>query len=166
MGTAISRRNGSGYSLIEAMVALFVLSIGMLGVAGLSIDALKDGRSSLYRDKAVAFAWDMAERIRANRAAAGDYDTDSTTGADQGCFTTHSQVASQCTAANLAIHDIWEWQQALQDVNSGGLPSGTGIVRVNTGSTPAQYTITVNWVEGVDADGNSDTQSVVVVTQL
>lgn len=166
MGTSISRKGGSGYSLIEVMVALFVLSIGMLGVAGLSIDALKDSRSSLYRNKAVSFAWDMAERIRANRAAAGDYDTDSTTGADQGCFTTHSQVASQCTGTNLAAHDIWEWQQALQDVNSGGLPSGSGTIDVNTALTPAQYTITVNWTEGFDTNGNNDTQSVVVVTQL
>ena len=62
-----------GVSLVEALVALIVMSIGMLGIAGLYIESVKANRSALLRTQAVALAYDMADRIRANRLAGNTY---------------------------------------------------------------------------------------------
>ena len=56
-----------GFSLIEAMVALVVVSVGMIGIAGLYGQGLSAGRTALYRTQAVNLAADMADRIRVNR---------------------------------------------------------------------------------------------------
>ena len=45
-----------GFSLVEAMVAMVVLSIGMLGIAALYVESLRSGTSALLRSQAVAFA--------------------------------------------------------------------------------------------------------------
>ena len=67
----VTSRLQRGFSLVEAMVALMVLSIGMLGIAGLYVESLRAGRTAIYRTQAINLASDMAERIRAN-AQAGD----------------------------------------------------------------------------------------------
>jgi type IV pilus assembly protein PilV len=59
-----------GFTLIEAMVALLVLSIGLLGVAGLQLTSLRSNTSSSYRSQATFLAYDIADRMRANRQAA------------------------------------------------------------------------------------------------
>ena len=62
-----------GVSLVEALVALVVMSIGMLGIAALYIESVKANRGALLRTQAVALVLDMADRIRANRLARGTY---------------------------------------------------------------------------------------------
>lgn len=63
----------TGFSIVEALVALVVLSIGMLGIAALYVESLRAGRSAIYRTQAVNLASDMADRIRANRNARASY---------------------------------------------------------------------------------------------
>lgn len=55
-----------GFTLIEVLVALVVMSVGMLGIAALYLEGLRAGRTALYRTTAVNLAADMADRIRAN----------------------------------------------------------------------------------------------------
>ena len=153
-----------GYSLIEVMIALVVLSIGMLGIAGLTVAALKDTRDSFNRTKAVAFAWDMAERIRANRSAGNAYAAGA--GSDGGCSASETDTSpSTCTSEALAAHDIFEWKAALADTERG-LPGGTGTILFNGASSPPTYTITVTWSEGNPAVSDGDLPSVSVVTQI
>lgn len=68
-----SRQNGA--SLVEVLVALLLLSIGLLGVAGLQINALQVNRSAHVRSQASVLAYYIADRMRANRdsAMAGGY---------------------------------------------------------------------------------------------
>ena len=63
----------SGFTLIEAMVALVVLSVGMIGVAALHGQGLSAGRSAQFRSVAINLSADMADRIRINRTAAAAY---------------------------------------------------------------------------------------------
>ena len=65
------RKGQRGFSLIEVLVALVVLSIGMLGIAALYVDSLRSGRTAIHRTQAVILVSDMAERIRANPLLAG-----------------------------------------------------------------------------------------------
>src|SRR5256884_5493529 len=62
-----------GFTLIEMLVALVVLAVGMLGVASLFGISLHSGSSAITRMQAVNLAADIADRIRANRRAAGAY---------------------------------------------------------------------------------------------
>jgi type IV pilus assembly protein PilV len=115
-----------GFALIEVLVALVILTIGLLGLANLHAVAIAQGNSSLLRNKATMLAYEMADRIRANRpgAAAGAYNGFSATGAvsaSPGCVTTG------CTTVQLAQNDFWEWNQEL----SAALPQGGGVVCID-----------------------------------
>jgi type IV pilus assembly protein PilV len=66
------RASHRGFTLIEALVALVVLGVGMLGVAALYLDTLRGGRSALYRQQAVSLAADLSDRLRADRNACGN----------------------------------------------------------------------------------------------
>lgn len=163
----LPHRRSAGYSLLEVLVAALVLSIGLLGTAGIFVATLKDTRAGLNRSKAIALAWDMAERIRANRTAGSAYKatvTDAGTPAD--CAATHSLAApATCTPEELAAHDIWEWKQKISDVEQG-LPQGAGSITRETTTAPPRYTIQVSWIESHDSNGNPVSDSVQLVTQL
>jgi type IV pilus assembly protein PilV len=60
----------AGVSLIEVLVALFVLAFGMLGIAGMQTMAMKANQSAFERNAAVIAAYSMADRMRSNQDAA------------------------------------------------------------------------------------------------
>ena len=55
-----------GFSLIEVLVALVVLSIGMIGIAAMQVEGLRFGQQAVIGTRAVGLAADIADRIRAN----------------------------------------------------------------------------------------------------
>ena len=67
------RRPQVGFTLIETMVALLVISVGMIGVAALHGQALSSSGVALRRSVAIGLASDIADRIRVNRAAGAAY---------------------------------------------------------------------------------------------
>lgn len=119
----------AGFTLIEALVALVVLSIGMLGIAALYMETLRASRSALYRTEAVTMAADLADRIRANRIPANAY-----TGTGQN---------------TVAEADLAEWNAAVAT-----LPDGEGSVLFDDGlgTRPSTYVIRITWTE-VGQDG-------------
>lgn len=132
-------RRQRGFSLVEALVALVVLSVGLLGVAALYTWSLRDSRTALLRSEAVNLASDMADRIRANRVAGPEYDE----GAAGAGAITDACSAGGCTPEEMAGNDKAEWIEALGNT----LPAGEGTVDVDDTTAPFTYTITVNWVE-------------------
>jgi type IV pilus assembly protein PilV len=68
--SAVSRRNQRGVGLIEVLVALVVLSFGMLGLAGLQMWSLKYNQSAMERGMAVVQTHSIVDAMRANRSAA------------------------------------------------------------------------------------------------
>ncbi len=147
----------SGFTLIEVLVAIVVLSLGLLGLAGLQAASLRNNQAAYYRGIATQQAYDMADRMRANLAgvSAGNYNNiTATIPADPGCF------SSGCTAANMAITDHFQWNTA----NAALLPNGVGSVACTAGAACAaggdwSFDITVSWTERSEA-GNA-TQSFV-----
>lgn len=120
-----------GLSLIEAMVALLVISIGLLGIASLQATSMKQSGSSLNHSRAVWLAYDMADRIRVNEAAFATYaGLDTETDYQQDCVTT------ACNAAQMVTADAEEWSESLQ-----GLPAGRGMI---TGDAD-QLVVAVMW---------------------
>ena len=126
-----------GFTLIEAMVALVVLAVGMLGIAGLYVTTLRSGGGAVYRMQAVSLAADLADRIRANRGANVAY---AGAAADNNCY---GAASVDCAPANMAANDLFVWQQQIAAV----LPTGNGVVAVAGAAAPFTYTITINWTE-------------------
>lgn len=144
--TSSPRSRVAGFTLVEALVALVVLSIGMLGIAALYVESLRAGREALTRSTAVMLAGDMADRIRANRDAGNAYTKDAD---DVGAESTNCEeggVSASCAPAVMAAHDIALWEAEIK----GSLPGGddaTGVIAVDATTNPVGYTITVSWVE-------------------
>ena len=61
------RRKNRGFTLLEILVALLVLSIGLLGLAGLQTFSLRNNHSAFLRSQAVVLAYDALDRLRSNR---------------------------------------------------------------------------------------------------
>ena len=77
----LSTLNGNrnrGFSLIEVLVAMLLLSIGLLGVAGMQALSVQMNVSAGQSSQATFLGYDIVDRMRANRMAAlkGDYDRD------------------------------------------------------------------------------------------
>jgi type IV pilus assembly protein PilV len=141
-----------GLTLIECMVAVVVLAIGLLGMAGLILRGLRAGHDALLRTQAVNLVTDMAERIRANPAAAGAYDCASYTGvpSTHNCAATDAAAGANCTASELAEDDLARWQDAAR----AALPLAQARCAANVEYTaasaidaPALYRVGVSWVE-------------------
>lgn len=152
MSVKMKQKRVRGFSLIEVLIALVILSIGMMGVGALFVTSLRDSGSAILRTRAINFAEDMADRIRANSAAGASYvATAVATGSNSPACADSSAggtfvAASSCTSAELAAYDIYTWKTALKD-SGVGLPAGNGTIQRSTATTPPTYTITVTWTE-------------------
>lgn len=135
------RRRAGGFSLVEVLVAMVVLSVGMLGIAGLYVTSLRSGRVAILRTQAVTLAGDLAERIRANRGAVLEYD-DGASGVgaiDARC----QQGGGGCTGIQMADHDKADWLAAVLQ----SLPAAAARVTVDPATDPDTVTIVITWVE-------------------
>ena len=141
----MGRHHSSGFSIVEALVALVVLSVGMLGIAALYVESLRAGRTAVYRTQAVNLAADMADRIRANRSV-----PDSWVLPAGAAPTTHNCVGGgvTCTPEDLAEDDQASWLDAIRSQLPGsGAATASGMIEVDQLAQPPQYEITVTWFE-------------------
>jgi type IV pilus assembly protein PilV len=146
-----------GFSLIEALVALVILSVGLLGVGQLMLVGLQTGSSALLRTQAVYLLGDMMERIRANPDARDAYDcaTYAPAPTERGCAPS-GVPARQCTARELAEDDLARWQeqvrQALPIRSAGRCEANVRYVADAGEPDVARYEVEVTWQErGQDA---------------
>lgn len=142
-----------GVSLVEVLVALVVLSVGMLGVAVTFVQSVRSSRSALLRTQAINLVSDMGDRIRANASAAAAYDTSTYGGAPafHGCAQTAGASGSNCTAAQLAEDDLARWLEAVREALpgiDGGPPRA--VVEYIPGR-PEIYRVSVAWHEPSEA---------------
>ena len=124
--------------MLEVLVAIVVLAFGLLGLAGLQADGLRNNTSAYVRSQATLMAYDMMDRMRVNMQGveSGDYDNLlGTTPTDPACVST----TTGCTVAQMAQHDAFEWSQKLAET----LPSGQGRVIGSGGGSI--FSITVMW---------------------
>ncbi len=120
-----------GFTLIEVLVAVLLLSIGLLGLAALQTSSLRNNGSALIRSHATLMANDVLDMMRAdvssNNANYGAYVTDYTTAAP--------------TGTTQADRDLASWKAELAK-----LPGGEGKITVNGNSV----TVSVRWLEKWD----------------
>lgn len=146
----------SGFTLLEVLVAMLVLSIGLLGLAGLMAASMRNNESAYHSTQATWLAYDILDRIRANRVAAlaGAYN-----GASLGSPATCSTTPA---TGSIAAKDIGNWKNAI----ACALPAGDGAIAVTTsGANQDRLRVTVQWNDSRATSGSS-AQQVVVESQL
>jgi type IV pilus assembly protein PilV len=153
-----------GFSLVEVMVALVVISIGLLGIAKMQALALSSTGTAKMRSLASIEAASLASTMRADRtywSAVGATLTvnvantgvvtaapDATLNAAPASHCT--SIAPACTSAQIAAQDLNDWAQTLINI----LPGGSAVVVCNvdaTGANPVSCSIQLNWNENLVA---------------
>lgn len=120
----MQRLKESGFNLIEVMVALVVLSIGLLGLATVQITSLQQNQSAYMRTQATLFAYDITDRMRANIDEVSNGSYFAASGALDSTCINYSASAAGCSASEMASHDIAEWQAAIAAELPGDNASG------------------------------------------
>lgn len=137
-----------GVGLIEVLVALFILAIGVLGAAAMQANALKFNKFAAERSQATFLAYEIADRMRANReiALSGGYDIAIDANAPAG-----DAIQQQ---------DLQDWKSDL----SNRLPDGEGSIARQGGE---MFTITVDWSEARIPGADDETRGqFVMLTEL
>lgn len=158
----ISLKN-NGFTLIEVLVALLVMSVGLLGLAALQATSLKASHGAYNRGQATFMAYDMMDRMRANR-------TQAIAGAYNG---TYNNGTAPAAAADVATQDLNDW---LTNYVYVLLPAAQATINC---TTPAignnQCQILLIWSEGrlggtatgaVGTDGDANTAEFTFTSQI
>ncbi len=150
-----ARHGAAGFTLIEVLITLLVVSVGMLGLAKLEAAAVSESKASRVRSLMSFQAESLASLMRANRAywattasplpgftitTDGNltYPTGMSAGTDPACKT------APCSASSLAYLDLKTWGTAY----TGTFPGATATITGTTTAAPTGYDIKLAWVEG------------------
>ena len=135
----------NGFGLIEALIAVLVLAIGLLGLATLQAQGLRNNNSAYFRTQASIQISSMLDTMRVDLAAAraGDYNIDMRDDSDEECED-EEQIDPDAIASN-AEQRVYDWKEMLRDV----LPYGDGAISCsNSGCSVA-----VRWDDGLTDGG-------------
>lgn len=155
-----SLQTTNGFTLIEVLVALLVMSVGLLGLAALQATSLKTNHGAYNRGQAIFLAYDMMDRMRANQinALAEAYDR-------------NIGDAIPAAGGGLANNDSNSWMINLQQA----LP-GPGDAAIDCVPATRLCTIVIQWDEARlggstqalanDFDGNADTIDFTITSEI
>jgi type IV pilus assembly protein PilV len=142
-------RRQRGFSLIEALVAFLILSVGMLGIGSLQMLSLRSGTTASLRSLAVIKAIEISERMRANPTALINYASGvGDAGTDNGCNDLGGAI-KRCTPGELAADDVFNWKTDLKSALPNNAGTTASIVVTPPGANDVLTTvdITINWNE-------------------
>lgn len=149
----------AGFSLIEVLIAMVLLAIGVLGVTGLQLLSKRNNQDSVQQTRAAALAQELVERMRANSSSDGlatyVFNSPSEVGPMESEPSPNCRGAgTPCDTEQLAMHDLWTWQQGLagaeeriDDENTGGLVNASACI-TGPGGGSGLYTVTIAWRGG------------------
>lgn len=139
-----------GFSLIEALVAFLILSVGLLGIASLQMISLKAGKTAELRTIAVIKAEEIMERIRNNQESVLSYASlAGDLGVDNNCNDA-AGTPNICNPAQMASDDIFNWKDDLKTSlpDNAGTTAEIDVVAPTPGTNPtATVIVTISWEE-------------------
>jgi type IV pilus assembly protein PilV len=125
-----------GFTLIEVLVTLVILTFGLLGIAGLMAKGQRASFEAFQRQQALSIASDMAERIRGNRKQAAAYASAAPVSTPVGQGSQYNDLLSAsitdcgtytCTPAQLAAYDIALWDGLLVGYSESQVTGGAKV---------------------------------------
>lgn len=126
----MSMRGKNGFTMVEVLVSIFVLSLGVIGVAGMQLNAMRVSQQSSYQTVALQLASEMADKMRSNDAqmkladSLNPFLAVNYNAATDGAPTAPNKIcyssAADCNAEELAKFDIYELETRIRDVLPGG----------------------------------------------
>lgn len=123
-----------GFTLLEVLVAMLILSIGLLGLAGLMASSLRNNHSAYYRSQATWLAYDVIDRMRTNRPNAAAYVVG---------------IGAASGAVGMAGTDITDWKAMIANT----LPEGDGSVAVVAAGEARTVTVDIQWNDARATNG-------------
>ncbi len=142
-------RGEKGFTLIELLVTLLVTSFGVLGLAALQVYSLKTSQSAALQAQANILAYDMLDRMRANR-----------TKAQNGNYNIAQSAATPSNTSTIENTDIKQWRDMLE----ASLPSGNGWIACELTNNTCR--IDVSWINLTPADQSQSTRVITLVSRL
>ncbi len=133
----------TGSSLIEVLVTMVILSIGLLGYAGMQVNSMRSTETGRMRSEVIALASDISDRLKANQphVNAGTY-----TGSLSGKPSSPECGTNPCTAQQMSKQDLSSWHERL-----ALLPDGKGNITKTAitidGIESSLMTISLCWNE-------------------
>ena len=116
---SIKQNLQQGFTLLEVMIAFFILGVGLLGLGALSGQSVQINQNAFYRTQAAMIAQDIADRIRANYEDRGvNYIGKS--GLKSANCVSNSGYAGGCTPAEMAANDLFDVEQSASQQLPGG----------------------------------------------
>lgn len=140
-------RTNGGFSLIEVLIAVLILAIGLLGLAGLQTFSLQSNLNAYQRSQATALTYEIIDAMRANRAVAiaGGY---------------NMNFGDVPAGASIADQDRIAWRQRVTAL----LPVGDTRIQAQGGDI---FTIDIQWDDSKSPGAAAGTvQTFSVTTQL
>ncbi len=152
----MKRHLQQGFTLIEAMIAVLVLSIGLLGIASIQMLSLRNSVGSYGRSQATLAAYDIIDRMRANMPGvrANNYLLDPATPPANPNINSNCTTGNGCTVAQMAQTDLALWLGSLSvrgNATTPGYDLPGGNARITCSANPcvagSTVTVTVMWDE-------------------
>lgn len=150
---ASHRGREAGFTLIEVLIAVLILTVGLLALGGVQVAGMKATLDGYMRSQAAIAAQDMADRMRANLGGVDANAYANVTGTLPAVPPTCRQGTAACTTTDVANRDIYDWLTSLSSATQINLPGGTGRVAcidkdtsdADTCTNGSPHTITVMW---------------------
>lgn len=140
------QNNQAGMSMIESLIALLVISIGLLGIAAMQISSLKQSSSAHWSSQAVWYSYEITDRIVANGSAFNTYDgIDTNNDYDMDC------EANACSTDQMVTADASDWKEMVSS-----LPDGRGVI---TSPAANNLVVSVMWRDNTVTEGDDITES-------
>ena len=147
-------KKSTGFTLLEVLIALTILSIGLLGLAAMQTMAISAGQGGYLRTQAVWQIYDITDRMRANSSGVKSNYYDNI---DSGTVSLPTSC-NPCDDLGRANWDAYDWATSVQNT----LPTGTATV---TGDG-TNFTITITWFDPSSRDDTTQTQTLSVGVEL
>ena len=128
-----------GFTLIEVLVAVAILSIGIFGLIALEGAALKNNQDAYVRSQVTVLIYDIADKMRSNMGV--DYSTAASTSTTS-CVS-YSGATTSCSGSGIAQRDLWDWHTNINTI----VPNGSGAITTSGDVT----TVTISWDDDRDA---------------
>ncbi len=142
-------RNG-GFTLLEVLVAVLILSIGLLGLAGLQATGLRYSTHAAIDSQATFLAYDLLDRIRANRDRAQDYELD---------------MGETPTGGDFVAQDLGDWVDKVRLLLPDTGP-GTGRGAAVAVDSDLYVTITLHWIGDDDDEGEPELREFLIRSRI